>query len=482
MKISYLLNDANFSCDSDIEVLKLTYRPEESDPTSLLFLLNDVTIERFIKTKPQVKAVVVESDKAEKINDPKIIVNNIRTSLALAYKRFFCDDLSNITFIGITGTNGKSTTAIFLKEILKEAGKNVGLIGTGKIMINDKIISPFDYSMTTPPPDILYPTITKMKDQNVDTIIMEVSSHGLAQKRVFPIEFDIGIFTNLSPEHLDYHNDINDYFKAKKELFMQSKLAIINTDDFYGKMLKEALFNSYSIGITEPADSMAESIVSLGLGGSKFVYKDETDTQSISLAIPASYNIYNALSAIRAAKVLGISVNQSKNALENIKSLDGRFMIVHTDPSVIIDYAHTSAAFDNLIKNLFSIKNTRQKLCIVFGCGGERDKYKRSAIGRCAEKYADKIIITSDNPRGEDPMKIINDIICDMQTKPVIIIDREAAIHYAIENANDDEIIAIVGKGPEKYSIENGFYKAFDEGKIVTDALTKRNSICNDKT
>ena len=481
MKISDLLDNANFSCDTDIEFEKLTYRPEESDTTSLLFLLNDAAIEKFIRIRPQATAIVVENGKAEELNQPKIAVNNIRAYLSLAYKNFFCYDLSNITFIGITGTNGKSTTAIFLKEILKGAGKNVGLVGTGKIMINDEIISSFDYSMTTPPPDILYPTIAKMKNRNVDTIIMEVSSHGLAQERVFPIEFDIGIFTNLSAEHLDYHKDIDSYFKVKKRLFERSKLAIINTDDPYGKMLKETKYNSYSIGITKPADSMAESVASLGLEGTKFVYKDEADAQSFNLAIPASYNVYNALLAIRAAKDLGVSIRQSKIALENIKRLDGRFMVVHTDPTVIIDYAHTSLAFDNLMKNLFSCKNSRQKLCVVFGCGGERDKYKRSEMGKCAEKYADRIIITSDNPRGEDPMKIINDIICDMRTDPKIIVDRESAIHYAIENSTDDEIIAIVGKGPEKYSIENGFYRTFDEEEIVMNALKRRNNIYNEQ-
>ena len=221
---------------------------------------------------------------------------------------------------------------------------------------------------------------------------------------------------------------------------------------------------------------MAKNIVSSGFLGTSFKYQDETDSQNVNLMIPATYNIYNAVMAIRAAKELGVSPKQSKCALENIRHLDGRFRILHANPTVVIDYAHTSFASDSLLKNLYSIKNTGQKLCVVFGCGGERDVAKRSVMGKCAEKYADKIIVTSDNPRDEQPMKIINDITRDMEKKPIVIVNREEAIHYAIENVDDGEIIAIVGKGPEKYSIENGIYKTFDEERIVISALAKRKS------
>ncbi len=474
MKLLDLFDNAEFICNTDVEIQNITYHPEESHSTSLLFLLNDTAIERFNKIKPEAKAIVVESSISKKLKYQKVVVNNIRASLSSAYKRLFCNDLSGIVFVGITGTNGKSTTSIFLKKILEASGKGVGLFGTGKILINDEDLSPSNYSMTTPPPDILYPTIAKMKQKNVDIIIMEVSSHALVQERVFPIEFDIGIFTNLSPEHLDYHKNVKDYFKAKKRLFHQSKKAIINTDDSHGKILKNELVNSYSVGIFEPANSTAKNIKNLGFDGTEFVYEDESGSQVINLNIPATYNVYNALLAIRAAKELGINPKSSKIVLESIEKLYGRFQVLHTNPTVIIDYAHTALAFDDLLKNIYSMKNIRQKLCIVFGCGGERDKFKRPIMGKIATHYADKIIVTSDNPRSENPMEIINDIICDMKTKPIIIANRTEAIEYAIQSADDNDIIAIVGKGPEKYCIHKGIYQAFDEEEIVMRSLAKR--------
>ena len=475
MRIVDLFDKATYLCDKSIEITDITYHPECSTDDSLLFLLNNRAIEAYRDTDTPAKVIVVEKWVNMNSNHPKVIVDNIRQALSIAYKRLFCDDLSCIRFVGITGTNGKSTTAIFLKRILENSGEIVGLFGTGKIQIGEKTINDKNYSMTTPSPDILYPSIAKMKKLGVTTIIMEVSSHALDQERVYPIEFDLGIFTNLSREHLDYHGDINSYFKSKQKLFKKSKHAVINTDDTYGRILSSMVDDADTVGSVHTAKYMATDIKSFGIEGVAFKYITDKYSCTVRLKVPASYNVYNALLAMRAAEILGIDIDDAKIALESVETIDGRFNIIHSEPTVIIDYAHTSSAFYNLLKNLYSIKNSGQKLYIVFGCGGERDKGKRSIMGEYAELFADEIIVTSDNPRGEDQIAIINDITKNMKKSPTIISDRQSAIIHAILNAHTNDIVAIVGKGPEKYSIENGVYYSFDEKEIITSALSKRN-------
>lgn len=474
MKIADLFDKATYFFDESIEITDITYRPDTSTTDSLLFLLNNRAIEAYRSANTSAKIIVVEKGMDINSTHPKIIVDNIRQALSMAYKKLFCDDLSNIRFVGITGTNGKSTTAIFLKQILEDSGEIVGLFGTGKIQLGEKIINDKNYSMTTPAPDILYPAISKMKKAGVTTIVMEVSSHALDQERVYPIEFDVGIFTNLSREHLDYHKDINSYFKSKQKLFAKSKRTVINSDDTYGKILATMVDHADTVGIVHPAEYMATDIKNFGIKGTTFKYTTDRYSYTVKLKIPASYNVYNALLSIRASEILGVDVCDAKIALQNIETIDGRFNIIHNDPTIVIDYAHTSSAFYNLLKNLYSIKNIRQKLCVVFGCGGERDKEKRSVMGEYAELFADEVIVTSDNPRGEDPIAIINDITKSMKKSPTIIPDRQSAITHAVLSAHTNDIVAIVGKGPEKYSIENGVYTSFDEEKIITYALSKR--------
>lgn len=459
----------------DREIQGVTYKINEANEDSLLFLVNKNETEKFYKSKMATAAIVSEeSIKAEKTVSIK--VENVRRALSEACKKFYCDDLSGIRFVGITGTNGKSTTSIMLMKILEGYGLKVGLFGTGIICIGQSNITPENYSMTTPPPDVLYPNINKMKHSGVDVIIMEVSSHALSQERVFPIDFEVGIFTNLSREHLDYHKSMTEYFNAKKKLFSKAKFKVVNLDDEYGRILASDYSDACTIGTSYSSTFHIKEIKDKGFSGSSFVYSAETGEEKIDLNIPAAYNVYNAALAICAAKKLGVPVDIAKKSIEKIKEINGRYKIIQKDITVIIDYAHTEFAFKELTKNLFLNKKSGQNIILVFGCGGERDKYKRYSMGAHAERFADKVIITSDNPRSEDPMKIISDITGSMHIQPKIIPNRASAIHFAINEAEKGDIVAIIGKGPEKYIIKDGHYTEFDEEKIVYEALDQRKS------
>ena len=473
MKLSILLNDYISNIKNDMEIEGICCNPIECKSNDLLFLLNDKAEDDFLRYSPIAKAIIAKSYLISNFGIDTYIVSNPRYILSKAMAKMYCGDISNIKFIGVTGTNGKSTTAIMIKNILIDAGYRVGLFGTGKITLGNDTLSSNDYSMTTPPPEVLYPLIGNMKDMGVDVIIMEVSSHALIQERVAAITFDIGIFTNLSEEHLDYHQNMENYYLAKTKLLVNSKKAIINADDFHGKLALDQFSNSEGCGISS-SDNTVTDIKSLGFDGSEFTYCSKQGCLTFHIKPPGIYNIYNAMLAIRAAENCNVSLSDIKRSIEKINSIDGRYEIISRSPLVIIDYAHTSYAFENIIKNIVSNKKTEQNLCVVFGCGGNRDKSKRSIMGKIADKYADKIIITSDNPRYEDPDNIINEISSNITQRVYKISNRKSAIKFAIKSASDNDIIAIIGKGPEKYTIIQDKYYSFDEKSIINETLLER--------
>lgn len=475
MKLSLLIEDLIISEVEDTEIGHISCDPKNCDANTLLFLINENAKKEYQIYMPTVSAIICKNTYSFNTNKPVFTVTNIREAVSKAFFKMYCSDLSHIKFIGITGTNGKSTTAIMIKKVLCDCGFCVGLFGTGKIMIGDRIISNTDYSMTTPTPDVLYPSIQKMKDAGVDFIIMEVSSHALMQERVSPLKFDIGIFTNLSAEHLDYHHNMNSYYLAKTRLMEKSKKIVVNSDDKYGRLILTRFNNSEGCGTSKIGDTTINSIRDFGFNGCSFMYSSLDSTSRINLAIPGIYNVHNAMLAIRALEILGIPLSKTRTSLESIKTLDGRFEIVHKHPTVIIDYAHTILAFENIAKSLYTNKNTEQKLFFVFGCGGDRDNKKRVEMGKIANLYADEIILTSDNPRSESPKSIIEEIANGISKITYKYVDRKEAIRFAIKLANENDIIAIIGKGPEKYTIVNDEYYDFDEKTIIKEALSERN-------
>ncbi len=491
MKLGDLIKEneyySSIDIPCDLEIEDVSSNPNKIGDSTLFILIKSIKFDikniiSYIETKKP-RAIVCERDvRLDKFKGYILHVDNARSMLAHIYSRFFGIDYSKTTFIGVTGTNGKTSTATLLKNIIMNTGALCGFIGTGKIEIGKEIISEKNYSMTTPDPEVLYRSIKKMQNADCKYIVMEVSSHALYFDKLAPIPFKIGMFTNLSAEHLDFHKNEKEYFKSKIKLMLKSEIGIFNADDKYSKKAF-TLFSGekYTVGIFESADGMAKDIVECGFQKYEYIYKEKDLILKVSIPLPGIYNISNSMFAVKAARILGISRKHIKDALKDTKKIDGRFEIINQNPTVIIDYAHTELALINLLKTIKSIKKAEQNLILVFGCGGERDTQKRPLMAKAAEKYADFTIVTSDNSRGECETKIISDILKGFESseKRRVIVSRKKAIEYAVLHASKNDIIAIVGKGHERYNIDKNGYTEFDEREIVRIALSERNE-CED--
>lgn len=486
MRLDQLILDGEYECEAsfpgELEISDIASKANAITDNSLFVLVESInlSIDRIINYVKAKRPLVLVCEK-EKVNCdfdfPVIFVKNARLMTALIYSRFYGVDYSKTKFIGITGTNGKSSTAEMIRKILVHSGYSTGFIGTGKIEIGEKRLSGENYSMTTPDPDILYESIRKMQEIGCDFIVMEVSSHALYFDKVAPIPFELSVFTNLSQEHLDFHRDINEYFLSKLKLLSQTKKAVFNLDDRYSKKAFEMFLGEKStVGIIWGADAVARDIKNRGFLGMDYIYREEKRAMKIRLKLAGAYNIYNSLMAIRAAVMLGVRPCIAKEAIENIEKIDGRFEIINSDIHIIIDYAHTPYALESFLKSINSIKTARQRLSVVFGCGGDRDKTKRPLMGKISEENADFVIITTDNSRNEKESDIISDILDGMSApeKRKVITSRQKAIEYAIISANDEDVVALIGKGHEKYNIDKSGYHFFDEREIISNALNKR--------
>jgi len=460
----------------ETEILGITANPAECTPDTLLIIPNEEKLPDFseIVTHPVAILCSANCKTPEEIKTVK--VENPRRAIAFAYARFYGIDFSRSVNIGITGTNGKTSTATFIKHILKDAGYKVGFIGTGKIELDGRLFTDEYYSMTTPDPELLYRSIAKMHSEGCDAIVMEISSHALTLSKVVPIPFDYAIFTNLSPEHLDFHGDIESYYQAKLSLFTKCKTAIFNVDDYYARRAEnECKTRKISVGALYSADIYAREVLTEGFSGSEYLYHGKNFVFKTRLKLPGIYNVYNSMLAATLAIDMGIKPCEVKNSLSKIKSIEGRFDIIKDTVTVIIDYAHTDVALRSLLKSISSAKAPSQRLTVVFGCGGDRDKSKRPRMAENAEKFADRIIVTSDNCRSEEPMEIISDVIKGFKKRSFTVIEnREDAIREAIISSPEDGVVAIVGKGAEKYNIDKDGYHSFDEKKIVKKALAER--------
>lgn len=376
---------------------------------------------------------------------------------ALAYLSniYYDQPWSKLEMIGVTGTNGKTTVTHFIKEILENYGMRTGLIGTlGLIMEGKK--SPLNN--TTPDIRVIVDSLNKMIDKNINTCIMEVSSHSLALDRVKGIKYDIGIFTNLTKDHLDYHEDMESYFQSKLLLFKNTeRFNIINMDDPYGKEILNILPNkSYkTYGIIEEADIIARDII-YNINGVNFNVEYKGCKIPIKINIPGKFSVYNALASIACSLALDIPLEIISTSLEKVEAVKGRFEVLPIDKkySIIIDFAHTPDGLNNVLTVINEF--AKGKVIVVFGAGGDRDKSKRSIMGEVVGSLSDYAIVTSDNPRTEKPKNIINDILVGINKTNVefkAIIDRKKAIKYAIDIARDNDIILLAGKGHEEKMI-----------------------------
>lgn len=403
---------------------------------------------------------------------PQILVENTRIAMAEMAAAYYGNPADEMVMVGITGTNGKTSTSYMLKSIAERMGKKVGLIGTIRNMIGDIII---DTERTTPESVDLQRILRQMKDENVDVVIMEVSSHSLDQKRVHGITYDVGCFTNLTQDHLDYHKTFENYFAAKKLMFAQCEKAVINLDDSYAAdMVAGVDIPMLTVGVREQADVTASEI-DITTRGVQFDFNYRNVTSRFNVPIPGLFSVFNAMSAAGIALSLGWTLDSIKYGLEHMVSVSGRLEPLPTGKNeftVLLDYAHTPDALENLLKTVRGFATDR--VVTLFGCGGDRDHAKRPIMGEIAGRFSDFAIVTSDNPRSEDPMEIIasvEDGVKKSGCEYVVIESRRDAIEYALKNAKKNDVIILAGKGHENYQEINGGKQPFDEKEIVAEIL-----------
>lgn len=426
-------------------------------------------------------AVMVEEgvnlEKIKSLKDVTIIMApNTRLAGSICGCNFYDNPSKKLKLIGITGTKGKTTTSFMIKTILEKAGKKVGLIGTIATYIGDKKIE--ESSRTTPEGIKLQFLLSEMVKQNVEVAVMEVSSQSLKLDRVAGCDFDIGIFTNLSEDHISEkeHANIEEYFETKAKLFDICKIGFTNTDDVYGNKLRKLEKNCEfkTFALDNPADLLAKDITVTN-SYADFKVKLGTRNERVKVCIPGRFSVYNALAAICVANRFGVTTEVIKEALPEVR-VPGRSELVNNkaELTIMIDYAHTP---DSLFNILDAVKSyTPGRVICVFGCGGDRDKQKREAMGEVAGEVADYSIITSDNPRTEKPEKIIEEIeegIKKTKGNYTTIIDRKEAIMHAIKMANKRDIIVLAGKGHEPYQEIEGKIYPFDERAIVREAINE---------
>ena len=402
-----------------------------------------------------------------------LIVPDMLNALAVIVPYFYDYPARKMRVVGITGTNGKTTTTYMLREIFRSAGLKVGLIGTIQILIGDES---FPVRNTTPNVIDLQKILAKMLAAKVEVVVMEVSSHALAEHRVAGVEFDTAVFTNLTQDHLDFHGTLENYLRAKTKLFdmvsrrgrKQNKTAVVNVDDAASEeIFRHCLCKKISYGVESAADLRGTEI-NLRADGMNLTLGD----LSLSLHVTGLFNAYNVLAAAGAATAEKIRADVIKHALENFKSVPGRFERIFSDApfQVIVDYAHTPDGVKNVLQTAAQI--AAGKIITVFGCGGDRDNSKRPIMGRLAAKFSDVVIVTSDNPRTEDPEKILDEIEVGIGDKAhERIVDRRAAIFRAIELAEAGDIVLILGKGHETYQILNTGTIHFDDREVATAAI-----------
>ena len=425
----------------------------------------------FAKQAAEKGAAVIVSEKQLDIDVPVICYDNTKLAMAELSSRFYKEPEKKLKLIGITGTNGKTTVSYLIKNILERAGKTVGVIGTNEILVGDKDVGIKSSTPTTPNSLELRKIFAKMLEMGAEYVVMEVSSHALDLHRVAGLNYDVGIFTNLTRDHLDYHKTMENYFLAKKKLFDISKVGVINADDEYGAKLLETIpCKAVSVG-TKDAELKAEDI-KIEASGVDFTVRYNGEAYPVSLCISGLFSVYNAVCAMAAAVSLGIDIKTAISGICTASGVKGRLERVptKTDYSVIIDYAHTPDGLENVLNAVNAFKKGR---CIlVFGCGGDRDSTKRPIMGEIGTRLSDIAVITSDNPRTENPDKIIEDIVSGVKSGEYkVIANRKEAIGYALSIAKKDDIVLLAGKGQETYQIIGTQKTHFDEREIVKELL-----------
>ena len=465
------------TADPETEIGGVSYDSRSTRPGDLFTAITGTVSDghRFIPAAAEKGASVVLCERPPEIAIPYVLVADSRFALAIASRNFFGDPAGNMTMIGVTGTNGKTTTTYLIKHILESRGAKVGLIGTNCNMIGAEELPT---ERTTPESYELHKLFREMLDAGCSHVVMEVSSHSLVLHRVAGIRFAVGIFTNLTQDHLDFHKDMDDYAAAKALLFKVSSLAVLNSDDPYAAFMAErAECPVFRFAVDDAAADLRAKSLQLEPDGVEFDAVAAGERAHVRLGIPGRFTVYNSLGVLAACTALGVPLSEGAAALATAKGVKGRVETVPTDGdyTILIDYSHTPDALENVLKTVR--ETAKGRVVAVFGCGGDRDRKKRPIMGRIGTELADFSIITSDNPRTEDPDAIIREILTGVSApaeKYIAITDRVKAIEYAIEHHRPGDVIVLAGKGHETYQEINHVKHHMDEREIVAEILERR--------
>ncbi|MCR5484431.1 MAG: UDP-N-acetylmuramoyl-L-alanyl-D-glutamate--2,6-diaminopimelate ligase [Clostridiales bacterium] len=476
MKLSALLKKVNIltmGASPDVEITSITDNSAKVVPGCAFVCIEGKRFDGHTVAAEAVKngasAVIACRDTGL---DCQVLTSDTRAAYALMCSAWYGDPAEKLKIIGVTGTNGKTTTCFILREMLSSFGKKTGLIGTVKNMAGEK---EFPSSLTTPDPMELYSLFSIMVEEGCEYCVMEASSQALAQKRLEGIRFTAAIFTNLTEDHLDYHETFENYVAAKHMLFENADLAVVNYDDGYMREIIKDIscpVKTFSAKKDE-ADYTAKNI-QVKSSGTEYELVAEGMIGRVKFGIPGTFSVYNSMGAIVCLTELGFPFSETVAASAKTKGVPGRIEVVPTDTdfTVIIDYAHTPDGLQNILETVNEI--AEGKVITVFGCGGDRDKSKRPIMGRIAVGNSDMVIVTSDNPRTEDPEKIIDDIMTGID-KPKIpvyrICDRTDAIKKALKKARTGDIVLLAGKGHETYQILGTEKIHYDEREKVAGLL-----------
>ena len=481
MKLKRLLSVLDVcecTADPELDIRDISFDSRTTQPGDLFAAVCGYESDGhlFIGAAAERGAAVVLCQRKPEVEIPYILVADSRLALSRICCEFFDNPSRELTMIGVTGTNGKTTTTYLLKQLLERClGAKVGLIGTNQNMIGDAVLPA---ERTTPDALTLQRLLREMADAGCTHVVMEVSSHAISLERIGGIHFDVAAFTNLTEDHLDFHKTMDAYCEAKAELFRRCRLAVVNVDDSYSdRILAAAACPVLTTGVHRPADLRGENLELLAQG-IRFTAVSGEERAAVSLPIPGKFTVYNALTVMGIAKQLGISLTDCAAALKTASGVKGRVEVVPTPGkpySVLIDYAHTPDGLENVLS---SVKDfCKGRVIAVFGCGGDRDPMKLPIMGHIGVKLSDFAVITSDNPRTEDPMAIIEDILTGVKQEDgeyIVIEDRRAAIRYAMDIGKKDDIIILAGKGHETYQNIGGVKRHLDEREEVAAHLREK--------
>ena len=480
MKLRQLLEGIpalEIHADLEMEIPAVSYDSRKTAEGDLFVAMTGYETDghKFIPSAVERGAACVLCERApEGVEIPYVRVASTRKALADVGGNYYGHPANAMTMVGVTGTNGKTSTTYLLKDVLeKAAGAKVGLIGTNQNMIGTEILHT---ERTTPESFELQGLLRQMADAGCTHVVMEVSSHALYLERVRGIPYTVGIFTNLTQDHLDFHGTMEAYCDAKAILFRRCVTGICNADDpWCARLLQNATCRVVTFG-EHSGDLRAENI-QLCADGIAFTAREGENSVNIAVAIPGGFMVYNTLGVLAAAKALGISYEESAKVLAATAHVKGRVEPVPTDGdyTILIDYAHTPDALENVLTAVRGF--ARGRVVALFGCGGDRDRTKRPKMGRIAAEGADFVIVTSDNPRTEEPGAIIQDILEGMShtdTPYVVVENRVEAIHYAIDHAQSGDVIVLAGKGHEDYQVIGHEKHHLDEREVVAEYLQVR--------